>query len=434
MPILQRVICLLFVMLLPGVLTSCTVRGEAPARGEKTITLVFKHGKLTGDPEVLRRILRDFEEAHPGVRVKDEVLPASTDEQHQFYVINLEGRSADIDVLSMDIIWVPEFIRAGWIRDLTPFFPPADREQFLPVALGPDLSEGKIYAAPWYIDAGLLYFRKDLLAKYDYAPPKTWPELVRTARAILRREGNPKLYGFIWQGKQYEGLVCNVLEYIWSNNGEVIGPDGRLLLNSPAVRGALAFMRDLIRVHGVTPPLVTSAIEEPTRRIFGDGNAVFMRNWPYAWNIFQRPSSPVRGKIGVSPLPAFPGGHSAATLGGWHLGVNASSRHPQLAAELVRYLTSEPVQKVMAIELGYKPTRVPLYRDPDLRRAQPFIAELYEVFQRARPRPVTPYYMMISQVLQPEFSAVLAGIRDPARAMAGAETQIRRILSIERES
>jgi multiple sugar transport system substrate-binding protein len=398
--------------------------------GKTSVELVFKHGKIAGDPAEFRKLLRRFEEDNPGIIVRDETLPSSTDEQHQFYVINLEGRSSDFDVISMDVVWVPEFAKAGWLREVTHLFTEEDRTDFFPGPMQAVTYNDKAYAIPWYIDAGLLYYRKDLLRKYGFSPPETWKELVGIAQHIMEREKG--LYGFIWQGKQYEGLVCNVLEYFWSNGGDVLR-DSRVVIDSEENRYALGFMRDLIVGYKVSPALVTTAIEEPTRHIFGNGKALFMRNWPYAWNIFEKEDSPVRGKTGVASLPAFMPGMSSSTLGGWQLGINRYSRHPDEAEKLVRFLTSHEAQKKLALAIGYKPSRKSLYEDGDLLREQPFIAGLHDVFMAARPRPVTPYYMMITQVIQPEFSAALSGIKTPDEALKSAKRQIEHILKVDND-
>jgi multiple sugar transport system substrate-binding protein len=406
---------------------ACTTGREQPA-SPAAAEIVFKHGKIAGDPAPFRRLLDRFEREHPGILVKDETLPASTDEQHQFYILNLEGKSADFDVLSMDVIWVQEFARAGWLRDMSPLLEGEERDAFFPAPVRAATYEEKLFAIPWYVDAGLLYYRRDLLEKHGREVPREWQALVETSAFITEREKD--LYGFIWQGKQYEGLVCNVLEYFWSNGGDVLS-NGRVALNSPENIAALAFMRDLIVKYHVTPPLVTTAIEEPTRHLFGSGKALFMRNWPYAWNVFQREGSPVRGNIGVAALPSFPGHESASTLGGWQLGVNRFSRKPEAAEKLVRFLASPSAQKELARAIGYKPSRKSLYRDPDLLREQPFLAALHGIFLKARPRPITPYYLMITQVMQPEFSAALAGIKTPREALSSAQKQIEHILEAE---
>lgn len=418
---------ILFFCFLP-LLLGCGQKDQK-AQKTQTVHLVFKHGKIAGDPVLFRNLLDKFETDHPGIKVKDETLPASTDEQHQFYVINLEGKSSDFDVLSMDVIWVPEFARAGWLRDLHHLVPEKERTAFFSGPMEAVTFEGKPYAVPWYIDAGVLYYRKDLLQKYGFLPPTTWAELVSTAQTITAEEKG--LYGFIWQGKQYEGLVCNVLEYMWSNGGEVMR-EGKPVLFSPENIYALNFMKDLIIKYKVTPPLVTTAIEEPTRHIFGNGQALFMRNWPYAWNIFQREGSPVKDKVGISTLPSFPTHESASTLGGWQLGVNRFSKNPQVAEKLVLFLTSPESQKTLALNIGYKPSRQSLYLDEELIREQPFIAGLTDVLRKARPRPVSPYYLMISQIIQPEFSAALSGIKTAEEALRSAQQQIEFILKVDR--
>ena len=400
-----------------------------PACTEKSadgaVTLVFKHGKLFGDPAPFERLLARFEQENPGVRVKDEILPSSSDEQHQFYAINLQARSSDFDVFALDVIWVAEFAQAGWLRDITPLLPMTERKDFFPGPIAAVTREDRIYALPWFIDAGLLYYRKDLLAKYRLAPPRSWDELVHDASVVMARE--PGLYGFVWQGKQYEGLVCNALEYLWSNGGGVIR-NGRVTLDSVANRHALAFMRDLITRYRVSPPFVTTLTEEPSREIFGQGKAVFLRNWPYAWRLFEAPGSAVRGKVGISVLPHFAGGSSAATLGGWQLGINRYSRHAAQAEQLVRFLGSAAAQMDLALAYGFSPPRRSLYHDRGLKAAAPFLVSLEPVFEKARPRPVSPFYVPMSQVLQSEFSAAVSGIKTPSAALAAAQQQLQALV------
>jgi multiple sugar transport system substrate-binding protein len=170
-------------------------------------TIAVKHSKFFGDPAVFDSLLRRFEQENPGIRVRSEALPNSSDEQHQFYVINLQAESADFDVFALDVVWGAEFARAGWLREIGPWFSPDVRREFFAGPIEAVTWEGAAYAVPWFIDAGLLYYRKDLLESRGLAPPETWDELVAVARRI--RRDMPGMHGFVWQGKQYEGLVCN---------------------------------------------------------------------------------------------------------------------------------------------------------------------------------------------------------------------------------
>jgi multiple sugar transport system substrate-binding protein len=403
---------------------ACAGRRSEKA-GEAT-AIIFKHAK---HPRYayLGKLIEQFEQENPGIRVREEVLPASTDEQHQFYVMNLAARSPDFDVLDMDVIWIQEFARAGWISELTPYVPAKELSRLNRAALQADWQNEKLYAVPWFVDGGVLYYRKDLLEKYGLSPPKTFPELVKIARTILNGEADPRLLGFVWQGMQYEGLVCAALEMIRGNGGDVLRKNGELALTDTATLDALHFMSDLVRRDGVTPPLVTTLNEEAARHIFQSGRAIFMRNWPYAWNLLNKPNSPMAGRAGLTAIPHFAGHASAPTLGGFHLGVNAFSPHQEQAREFVRFMIRENVQKQNFLNVGVLPAHADVYQDPEVKRAFPFPPELLNILEQVQPRPVTPYYLMISQILQPELSAVVAGVRSPEEAMRNAESQIKHL-------
>ncbi len=235
---MNRLLTISLLLLLP---LGC--RGEPEPWADKT-TVVFKHGKAAGAGTIKELILR-FESQNPDVRITEEILPATTDAQHQFYVTNLEGRSSDFDVMALDVIWIPEFAQAGWLDDLSDHVPEDEIHEFLEGPMVADTYNGRLFAVPWYVDAGVLYYRKDLLDKYGLDPPLTLEELVASARKVLEAEKDPHLYGFIWQGKQYEGLVCVALEFIRGNGGTVLDVEGECRLSDPRVISALCFMRDL---------------------------------------------------------------------------------------------------------------------------------------------------------------------------------------------
>jgi multiple sugar transport system substrate-binding protein len=417
-----------FFIIVFSILTGCAREGSMTEE-EGGAKIVFVHFKVPS-PEALSGLIEAFERQNPGVKVIEEILPTSTDQQHQFYVTALEGRSASFDVFALDVIWIQEFARAGWLLNLTPGLGAKGLAGFLPGPVEVATYNDRIYAVPWFANAGILYFRKDLLSKYGFAPPGTFTELSHQARIILEGEQDQDLRGFVWQGKQYEGLICVALEFIHGNGGSVLDGRHSALRDKKAVE-ALQLMHDLIAVEKVSPPLVTSADEEATRHLFGAGRAIFMRNWPYALALYEQEGSKVRGRVDIAPLPSFEGYQSAPTLGGWLLGVNRFSTRPDLARRLVEFLTSQAAQKVLAIKLGFPPARDALYHDAALKMANPFIPPLYEAMRRARPRPITPFYLMISQVLQPELSAAIMGVKPPERALEDASRLIEHILKLE---
>jgi multiple sugar transport system substrate-binding protein len=238
------------------------------------------------------------------------------------------------------------------------------------------------------------------------------------------RKTNPGFYGFVWQGAQYEGLICDFMEFSGSNGGFIL-QDGKICINNPRNQAALAYMHDLIWKHRVSPPSTyTEMKEEETRMYFQSGNALFERNWPYAWSLHQRPGSLVRGKIKIAPLPAPPKGQSVSTLGGWHIGLSRFSDCKSRAVRLIQFVTAYETQKKLALRLGWNPGRKDLYNDPDILSQAPHFRELKEVFDLARPRPLLPYYPQVSAITQRHLNAALAGRQSPESALADAQQEI----------
>jgi multiple sugar transport system substrate-binding protein len=395
---------------------------------------VFKHQPLGSDIEPLRRLIASYQGTHPEVDVVVELLPNATNAAHQYFLTALEGGAEDFDLLVVDIVWVQEFARAGWIADLTDGFPSAViRRDFLPGAAEAVLMDGRAFAVPWYADVGLLFYRTDLVAR----APKTYEELKRFTAEALR--AHPRLKGFVWQARQYEGLVCNVYEAIWGHGGGDAlggnqayggseGREHRPRVDTPEAIEALRYLRALLEER-LSPPSVTSAAEEDSRRTFQSGGAVFMRNWPYAWEEAQRPGSPIRGKVAFAALPTLHGEAGAGALGGWQLAINARSppRNRRAALELISHLTSVESNLAVALAYGRNPPRRAAYQHPELLARAPFIAALYPILEGARPRPVTPFYNLLSDALQSEFSAAISGVRSPDAALRRAQQQIDRI-------
>lgn len=326
--------------------------------------------------------------------------PSSTTDSLALYRQLFAAKSSDIDVIVVDVVW-PGVIK-DHLLDLKPYSKGAEKEHF-PAIVANNTVEGKLLGMPWFTDAGLLFYRKDLLEKYALKPPGTWDELAAAARKVQdgqRAAGSPDFQGLVFQGKAYEGLTCNALEWVYSHGGgTIIDAKGDITINNPNAVKALQTAASWIGT--IAPNGVLNYAEEDARGVFQNGNAMFMRNWPYAWALSQAADSPIKGKVGVIPLPkGGSGGHNAATLGGWQLSVSKYSKAPAAAADLVMFMTSEAIEKERAIKGSYNPTRPALYKDKDVLNANPFMGQLYDVFTSAVARPATVTALKYPEVSQ----------------------------------
>lgn len=370
--------------------------------------------------------------ARSGHTVEVVSTPQAANERLALYQQILGAGSDRIDVFQIDVVW-PGLLDKH-LLDLKPYTKGVEKDHFDGVVQNNTVG-GRLVAMPWFIDAGLLYYRKDLLAKYNLKPPKTWAELARAARTVQdaeRAAGNSRMWGYVWQGRAYEGLTCNAMEWLVSHGGgTVVDVSGSVTVKNEQATKALETAASW--VNTISPPAVLNYGEEEARGVFQSGNAVFMRNWPYAWSLAQAPDSAVKGKVGVAVLPmgSGPGSRFAATLGGQQLAVSRYSRHPAVAAELVMYMTSREVQKERAIQGSFNPTLWPLYADRDVLKAAPFMGELYGVFAFAVGRPAAPTgprYNQVSQAFWSRAHEVLAGKMSAGEALARLEGELGRVM------
>jgi trehalose/maltose transport system substrate-binding protein len=364
-----------------------------------------------------------------GNAVRIVTPPSDASERLALYQQLLSARADTIDVLQIDVVWPGLLDRH--LLDLAPYAKGVEKAHFAGY-IANNTSDGRLVAMPWFANAGLLFYRKDLLSKYALAPPTTWEELGAIAARIQQGEraaGNDRLWGFVWQGRAYEGLTCNALEWVASyGGGNIVEPDGRVRIDNPRARQAL--QTAAAWVGTISPTAVLNYAEEEARGVFQTGNAVFMRNWPYAWSLAQGADSAIRDKVGVTTLPkGGPEGRPAAALGGESLAVSRYSKHPAEAAALVLYMTSASVQKDRALRGSFNPTIVALYKDSEVLKANPFMGELYDTFVHAIARPATVTGARYNQVSNQFWNAVhdvLAGRATASEALPRLERTLRR--------
>jgi trehalose/maltose transport system substrate-binding protein len=355
---------------------------------------------------------------------------SATLQQYQQY---WAARSGDVDVYQIDVIW--QGIAVAHAVDLKKYFKEDEIQQHFPRIIENNTVRGKLVSMPVFTDAGILYYRTDLLQKYGYqGPPKTWDELAAMAKKIQEGEraaGKKDFQGFVFEGKASESVTCNAIEWVYSyGGGSIIEPDKKVTINNPDAIKALDTARTW--VGAISPLGVTTYGEEEARNLWQEGNAAFMRNWPYAYTLSADPKSAVAGKFDVTVLPkGGDNGKNAACLGGWQLMVSAYSKVPDAGADLVRYLTSSEIQKKRAIDLGQLPTLPALYSDPEVLAKNAYFKNMLDVFKNAVARPSTVTgadYNQVSTAFFQNVNKVLTGGEAGKDAVVQVERVAKRIV------
>lgn len=378
-------------------------------------------GPTAADPDLPwnEAAVQKFTDA-TGIKVNIVHGENQTDARLQAMRQQFAAQSSDIDVYQIDIIW-PGVI-AEHAVDLSAAF--GDKvKDFFPGIIEANTVDGALSGIPWFTDAGLLYFRNDMLEKYNLQPPTTWTELESAAKTIMDGENasNPDFTGFVWQGKAYEGLTCNGLEWLVSQGGgTIIDTDRNVTVDND--KAIAAMDRATKWVNGISPEGVTTYTETETFNIWVAGNAAFARNWPYMYAGSQD-SDAIKGKVGFSPLPKGddPEDKSAATIGGWSMMVSKYSGEQDAAIEFTKYLVSPELQLSYAIERTHMPTIPAVYDEPALAAASDFIPKMKPIFEGAVGRPSAQtgdLYPELSTVFYQQLNAALSGAKSAADAAA----------------
>ncbi|PQZ47540.1 ABC transporter substrate-binding protein [Ochrobactrum sp. MYb15] len=385
-------------------LAACAVFGLATTFAEADEISIAANS--TGNNiKFLQEQISKFEK-DTGHKVNIVAMPSSSSEQFSQYRLWLAAGNADIDVYQTDIVWAPQL--SDQFVDLKEATKDVTGTHF-PSIIASQTVNGKLVALPFYTDAPALFYRKDLLEKYGKAVPKTWDEMTTTAKEIMdkeRADGKADLWGFVFQGNAYEGLTCNALEWVKSSGGgQIVEADGTISVNNEQAVAALDRAKGWI--NSISPQGVLAYQEEESRGVWQTGNAVFMRNWPYAYALGNNDDSAVKGRFDVAPLPAGADGEApSSALGGWNLAVSKYSTKQDAAVALVKYLASPEVQKVQAIEVSRLPTIEALYDDQEVIAAQPFMANWKPIFQNAVPRPSAATKVKYNEVSAKFWNAV----------------------------
>jgi multiple sugar transport system substrate-binding protein len=353
-------------------------------------------------------------------------------ESRQLYVTSLTAKSPTPDVFAVDVIWAGEFAQRGWLEPLNGYFSDDQLSEFNQSFLSAATVDGKVYAAPLYVDGTHLFYRTDLLEKYGLEPPETWEELISDAQTVMEGENNPQLYGFVSMWAKIEGLFMNWLSFVYGNGGSFFDADGNIAVNSPEAIQATQMMVDILHKYKIAPDSILNARPDDARTLFQQGRAVFLMVQDFVYAPLSSDDSPVKGKFDFKRNPVFAGhpeAHSTA-MGGWLLAVNVNSEHKEAAMDLVKTFTSPQSQLWAALNDNRAPARSDVYSSPELADA-PVLAKLGADYAYGVVRPSAQtgnLYSQVSDTMQIEITNALHQEKTVEQALNDAAAKLKEIL------
>ena len=391
-----------------GLLVSCIIMSQfwvQPALTQErvTITALINAGEV---PQWKELIVKDFEKENPGIHLEIIEAPNATDLTENLYTAAFILGDSPYDLVYMDVIWTGKFAAAAWLLDLSDRIPEDELKAFMDKDVEAGRYKSKLYRIPLRSDAGMLYYRTDLLEQIGAKPPETFEDLVKTSQQLQEKKATR--WGYVWQGAQYEGLPAMFVEILEGFGGFWVNSEtNEVGLDQPEAIKAVEFLRSAIDKN-ISPPGVTSYREEDTRRLFVSGESAFLRNWPYVWATANEAGSEIKGKVGIKPMVHIPGAKSGACLGGWGMGIAKTSKHPKEALKAIQYFTSKEAQRRFTLETASISSRRDLFSDPEIIAKYPHYPKFQKLVESAVLRPPIAQYAQASDILQRYLNAALS--------------------------
>lgn len=364
---------------------------------------------------IMSGIIESFENEHPNISINYVQLPDDTNDKYEIISSKLALQNGTIDVIDSDITWPSIFVKAGWVADLTEYISEEERSLYLSSAIDAATVAEKIYGIPYRMDSGVLFYRKDLLEKYNQPVPETYEELTTISKLIMAQEKN--LFGFAASWKNFEGLSCHFFEILWSGGFDFDTTHTPYTFDEKGMTDTLQSMQNMIYLDNIVSKEVTTYSSGDLRAAFIEGNLLFMRDWPTGWKKLS--SEPkLNGKIGIASLPSLKAGNpSYGTLGGWMYMVSDASKHKKEAVEWIKFLTTIENEKLMNLNYNYLPSRKELYYDNDVLEQLPFLSEMSIYFNRSKPRPKISNYDALSLLIQEQVHTTLQNEQTPSETV-----------------
>jgi multiple sugar transport system substrate-binding protein len=415
----------MFVMALMFLVASV---GCAPKAAAGPVTIhVLTMDQAGLKPAEIDQIARDFEAKNPDIKVSMEYV--SYDNVHDKIVTGMAANPPGYDAAMLDVIWPDEFIKAGYLLDVTDRVTPDMKSGMFPASWNGVTRNGKIYGMPWLMDVKYFMYNKDMLTKAGITtPPTTWEELVDQAK-IIKQKGIAE-FPVIWSWNQKEGVVCDFTALLFGNGGAFLDEAGKPAFNNDKGVQTLTWMKQTID-DGLTNPSSVAADENAVEADFLAGKSAFAVNWLFQYADSNDASkSQIVGQAAFAPMPVFKAGADAGIKGSSVDGSSAfaimkTSPYADQTWKFLTYLASFDVQMKYSAEM--LPVWQTAYQGDNLKTLEAAtptnpvtVPAFLDQFPYANERPTVAYYNEASAALQLAIQEALTGVKSPKDALDAA--------------
>jgi multiple sugar transport system substrate-binding protein len=409
----RKLLSLIFVLAL--LMSTLNVASAAPIE----ITFAFDQG--VGEPTL--KLLEEFNASQSDIHVNSYVLPQDANNLHDDFVNKMIAGDTSVDVMALDVVFISEFASAGWLLPLNEYFDAATLSNYIAGTIEGATYEGTLYAMPWFTNASMFFYRKDLLESAGVTQvPTTYQGWIDVYEKVKDKVD----YAIAFQASQSEALVCNWAEFVWNQGGEILDASGKPVVTSPEVTAATQLMADLIGTYA--PEGTTTYAETESQQVFQEGKALTCRTWSGTWNTFNNANeSTVAGKVGVTTLPVATEGMTAhSCLGGLDVTINAAidAAHREAAVTFIKWITSFETEKRMTIYSSQPPAFASVYEDAEVLKAIPFYSDFFPIISEGKSRPISPAYSEVSDAIQRNVHKALTKEVPVADALTALQTEL----------
>ncbi|MGA9397356.1 MAG: extracellular solute-binding protein [Anaerolineaceae bacterium] len=402
--------------------TSAETQPPAAAEPVTVHILTMDQAAMSTDEE--EEIARAFEAENPGIKIQWEFV--GYDSVHDKFVTGMASTPPAYDAVMVDVVWPDEFIKAGYLLDVTDRITTEMKAGIFPSAWLGVTRNDKVYGMPWLMDNKYFFYNKDILEQAGFAaPPKTWEELVSQAE-VIKSKGLAE-FPIVWSWIQAEAAICDFTALLYGNDGKFLDDAGKPAFNNDKGVATLAWMKKTLD-DGISNPSSPIYKEGDVETAFLAGKAAFGLNWLSMYsNAQDATKSTVVGKVGIAPIPVFEGSSvpSSSVDGSSAFSVTATSPNKDAAWKFLVYLSSE------AVQMKYSAKQLPIWKAAfegsnltNLENATTIgpvtVPAFLAQFPYANERPTVAYYNEASAALQLAIQDVLTGKKNPQEALDAA--------------